>query len=261
MPGQQLPRLGVPVLTAGRAGGQGVPEPGPHGGQHQHRGPAGVAQQLPQPGGDPLAQPGLGGVEVELGLVQPHHGPRPDARQLAQRRIRAGRVDRMPQPPRRVLVPQQGQGLPAGPGLARGGPADQHRDPAAAVRRRAHHLAQHLVVLARHIGRQERQPRRRILRLHRPVHLQDERVGHLLQRPSRHRYAAVRPGQRVPDLAGQPGEHSLDPLSLQARQLMVELVGQRRQRPAARSADDDLPHQVTGQPVRQDSARHPQDIG
>ena len=110
----------------------------------------------------------------------------------AQRRIRAGRVDRMPQPPRRVLVPQQGQGLPAGPGLARGGPADQHRDPAAAVRRRAHHLAQHLVVLARHIGRQDRQPRRRILGLHRPVHLQDERVGHLLQRPPRHRYAAVR---------------------------------------------------------------------
>ena len=60
VPGQQLPRLGVPVLTAGRAGGQGVPELGPHGGQHQHRGPAGVAQQLPQPGGDPLAQPALG---------------------------------------------------------------------------------------------------------------------------------------------------------------------------------------------------------
>ena len=201
VPGQQLPRLGVRVVTAGRAGGQGVPEPGPQGGQHQHRGPAGVAQQLPQPGGDPLAQPGLGRVEVELGLVQPHHGPRPDARQLPQRRIGAGRVDRMPQPPRRVLVPQQGQGLPAGPGLARGGPADQHRDPAAAVRRRAHHLAQHLVVLARHIGRQDRQPRRRVLGLHRPVHLQDERVGHLLQRPPRHRYAAVRVRDRCLSLA------------------------------------------------------------
>ena len=201
VPGQQLPRLGVPVVTAGRAGGQGVPEPGPHGGQHQHRGPAGVAQQLPQPGGDPLAQPGLGRVEVELGLVQPHHGPRPDARQLPQRRIGAGRVDRMPQPPRRVLVPQQGQGLPAGPGLARGGPADQHRDPAAAVRRRAHHLAQHLIVLARHIRRQDRQPRRRVLGLHRPVHLQDERVGHLLQRPPRHRYAAVRVRDRCLSLA------------------------------------------------------------
>ena len=42
---------------------------------------------------------------------------------------------------------------------------------------------------------------------------------------------------------------------------MVELIGQRCQRPAGRSADDDLPHQVTGQPVRQNSARYSQDIG
>ena len=55
--GQQLPRLGVPVLAAGRAGGQRVPVLGPQRGQHQHWAPAGVAQQLPQPGGDPLAQP------------------------------------------------------------------------------------------------------------------------------------------------------------------------------------------------------------
>ena len=182
VPGQQVPRLRVPVLTVGRAGGQGVPELGPHGGQHQYRGPAGVAQQRPQPGRDLLARL-IGGVEVELGLVQPHHRPRPDARQLAQRRIRAGRVDRMPQPPRRVLVPEHLQGLPAGPGLARGGPAHQHRDPAATVRRHVHHLAQHLIMLARHIGRQQRQPRRRILRLHRPVHLQRERVLRLGQRP------------------------------------------------------------------------------
>ena len=96
VPGQQLPRLSVLVVPAGRAGDQGVPELGPHGGQHQHRGPAGVAQQLPQPGGDPFAEPGLGWVEVELGFVQPHHRPRPDARQLGQRRIGAGWVDRMP---------------------------------------------------------------------------------------------------------------------------------------------------------------------
>ena len=95
------------------------------------------------------------------------------------------------------------------------------------ARRRAHHLAQHLIMLARHVRRQDRQPRWRVLGLDRPVHLQGERVGHLLQRPPRHRYAVSRPGQRVPDLPGQPGEHSLD---LQARQLMVELVGQRRQR-------------------------------
>jgi len=160
VPGQQLPRLGVPILTAGRAGGQRVPELWPHGGQHQHRGPAEVAQQLPEPGGDPLTQRGLSRVEIELGLVQPHHGPRPDARQLGQRRTRAGRVDRMLQPARRILAPQQVQGLPAGPGLAGGGPADQHRNPAAALRRRAHYLAQHLVMLARHIRRQDRQPRR-----------------------------------------------------------------------------------------------------
>ena len=103
--------------------------------QHQHRGPARVAQQLPQPGGDLLAEPAVGGVEVELGLVQPHHGPRPDARQLAQRGLGPGRVDRMPQPPRPGLVPQQVQRLPAGPGLARRGPADQHRDRAAALAR------------------------------------------------------------------------------------------------------------------------------
>ena len=41
VPGQQLPRLRVPVVPAGRAGGQGVPELRPQGGQHQHRGPAG----------------------------------------------------------------------------------------------------------------------------------------------------------------------------------------------------------------------------
>ena len=58
---------------------------------------------------------------------------------------------------------------------------------------------QHLIMLARHVGRQDRQARRRALRLYRPVYLQDERVGHLLQRPSRHRYLAARPGQRVPD--------------------------------------------------------------
>ena len=148
VPGQQLPRLRVRIVTVGRAGGQGMPEPRPHGGQYQCRGLAGVAQQLPEPGGDLFAQPDLSRVEVELGLVQPDHGPRPDARQLGQRRLGAGRVDRVPQPPRRVLVPQLGQGLPAGPGLAGGGAADQHRDPAAAAGRRAYHLAQHLIVLA-----------------------------------------------------------------------------------------------------------------
>ena len=189
--GQQLPRLGVRVGAARRAGGQAVPELRPQRGQHQHRGAGRVPQQLPQPGGDPLAQPAVRDVEVELGLVQPHHGPRPDARQLAQRGIGAGRVDRMPQPPRPGPVPQQLQRLPAGPGLARRGPAHQHRDPAAALRRRPHHRAQLRIVLARHVRRQRRQPGLRVLGLHRPVHLQSERVRHLSQRP---------PGQHQPRL-------------------------------------------------------------
>jgi hypothetical protein len=140
---------------------------------------------------------------------------------------------------------------------SRASASQQARDPAAALLRRAHHLIQHLIMLARYIGRKKRQPSRRILRLNRPVHLQRERVGHLVQRPSRHRYIAVRPDPCVPNFLGQPGEHSLDPLSLQPRQLMVELISQRCQRPAARSADDDFPHQVTSQPVRQDSTPHP----
>ena len=187
--GQQLPRLGMRVGAARRAGGQGVPELRPQRGQHQHRGAGRVPQQLPQPGGDPLAQLAVGRVEVELGLVQPHHGPRPDGRQLAQRGIGAGRVDRMPQPPRPGPVPQQLQRLPAGPGLARGGPAHQHRDPAAALRRRPHHPGQLRIVLARHVRRQHGQPGLRVLGLHRPVHLQRERVPHLSQRP---------PGQHRP---------------------------------------------------------------
>jgi len=89
---QQVPRLGVRIGAADRTGGQAVPELRPERGQHQHRGAGRVPQQLPQPGGDPLAQPAVRHVEVELGLIQPHHGPRPDGRQLAQRRIRAGRV-------------------------------------------------------------------------------------------------------------------------------------------------------------------------
>lgn len=66
-----------------RAAGQAVPELRPERGQHQHRGAGRVPQQLPQPCGDLFTQPAVGNVEVELGLVQPHHGPRPDARQVA----------------------------------------------------------------------------------------------------------------------------------------------------------------------------------
>ena len=41
---------------------------------------------------------------------------------------------------------------------------------------------------------------------------------------------------------------------------MVELVRQRRQRPAPGPADHDLPHQVTGQRLGQHPARHPQQL-
>jgi hypothetical protein len=43
--------------------------------------------------------------------------------------------------------------LPSPGGLASEGPADQHCDPAVASRHRAHHLAQHLVMLARRMRR------------------------------------------------------------------------------------------------------------
>ena len=97
------------------------------------------------------------------------------------------------------------------------------------------------------------------------MHLQCERVSHLSQWPPRCCRTGTRPDQRRPDLFGQPGEHAFDPLSLhfdppylQVGQVMVELIGQRRQRAAARSAEHDLPHQVTGRPVRQHGARHSQ---
>ena len=42
---------------------------------------------------------------------------------------------------------------------------------------------------------------------------------------------------------------------------MVQLVSQRRQRPAARPANHDLPDQVTGQRLGQHAAWHPQQLG
>jgi hypothetical protein len=51
-----------------------------------------------------------------------------------------------------------------------------------------------------------------------------------------------------------------DPLALHPGQLVVELISQRRQRPAAIPADDDFANQVTGQPVRKHRTRHPQDV-
>ncbi len=42
--------------------------------------------------------------------------------------------------------------------------------------------------------------------------------------------------------------------------VMVQLVGQRRQRPATRPPKHDLPHQVTGQLLRQHGGRHSQQL-
>ena len=42
---------------------------------------------------------------------------------------------------------------------------------------------------------------------------------------------------------------------------MVQLVSQRRQRPATGPADHDLPHQVTSQRLGQHAARHSQHLG
>ena len=188
------------VRPAGRAGGQRVPVLRPQRGQDQHRGAGRVAQQLPQPSRDPLAHPAVRHVEVELGLVEPHHRPRPDPRQLRQRRTGPGRVYRMPHPPRRLLVTQQAQRLPAGPGLARGRSAHQHRHSAAPGRGRLHQLAQHLVMPARHVHRQIQQPGRCSLGLHRPVHLQRKRIDHLRQQPPRQR---PQPGLRHHGIGGR----------------------------------------------------------
>ena len=99
VPGQQLPRLSVRSSPSGGLSGRAVRASQNWGhtvASTSTGARAGVAQQLPQPGGNPFTQPGVGWGEVELGLVQPDHGPRPDARQLGQRRVRGGRVDRMP---------------------------------------------------------------------------------------------------------------------------------------------------------------------
>ena len=68
-----------------------------------------------------------------------------------------------------------------------------------------------------------------------------------------HRYCAARLGPRILAFASQPGEHAVG-------LVMIELVGQRRQRPAARSPEHDLAHKVIGQLLRQHGAWHSQDI-
>jgi hypothetical protein len=85
------------------------------------------------------------------------------------------------------------------------------------------------------------------------------RCGQLSQR-CRHRgrrVGAAQPGQRLPDLVGELAEHVFDPLALQVGHVIVQLGRQRKQRPAAGPARDDLPQQVTCHFLRHQRARHP----
>ena len=157
---------------------------GPQRGQHQHRGPAGVAQQLPQPGGDPLAQPGLGRRRGRTGprSATPRSAARCPAARAAPHPGGTGRSDATAATAgswsrSRARASQQARVLPVeDPPTSTAIPLR----PSAAARTT---WPSTCVVLARHVRRQHRQPRRRVLGLHRPVHLQRERVGHLLQRP------------------------------------------------------------------------------
>jgi hypothetical protein len=87
------------------------------------------------------------------------------------------------------------QNLPASPRLAGRRTADQYRDPAHAARR-LHHLFQRPVMSTPDVGRQHGKTGWRILRLHRLVHLQNERVRYLVQqRPGT---AAAAPADSCP---------------------------------------------------------------
>ena len=124
-------------------------------------------------------------------------------RQVAQRRPRAGRVDRMPKSPWLRQVPQQAQRLPARPGLTCRGPSHQNRDHAAARCRCLHYFCQRPIVLTRHVRRQHRQIAWWVVRLHRPVHLHGERIGHLTQRPPRDQPDRLHP-QRASRIIASP---------------------------------------------------------
>ena len=85
---------------------------------------------------------------------------------------------------------------------------------------------------------------------------QEHRPRRQPHRLPRHLRAAARSGQcrHHPDYLG---EHPLQPLTLQVGHVMVQLVRQRRQRAALGAAGRDLVHQVTGQRLGQQPARHP----
>jgi hypothetical protein len=97
---QQLSGLGVRIRPPVRRGCRDlVPEPGPQGGQDQHRRPPFVGQQGSQPRGDLLSHLRVGGGQVVVRVVDPHHGVRTHFGQRLQQRVRTRGVEGMPQPP------------------------------------------------------------------------------------------------------------------------------------------------------------------
>ena len=114
-------------------------------------------------------------------------------------------------------------------------------------------------MLTRHIHRQRRHVGLPDIRLDRAVYLERERVTDVRQwlpwRPD----DAAGQGQPVPQQAQNLGEHTFEPLALQVGQVMIQLVGQRSQRPRLGSSDLDLADQVTGQLGRHGADRYPQE--
>ena len=201
-------------------------------------------------------------VQVALQLIQPHHRPR-------RRRLPPAR---RPRPgPAGCTSHQSGSSAFTASTAQRVFPTDDPptsstnppRCAAAATLARTPCSA--VIHIPRHVLRRDllRHPRH----ADRRMHPQPPRIGladpHRPCRWSDVPGRASRVGRRCRrgDAEGnQPCEHVFDPLSLQVGQVMVELVGQRRQRPAARSAEHDLPHQVAGQLLRQHGAWHSQNL-
>ena len=82
-------------------------------------------------------------------------------------------------------VPAGRSGPPSTPGSSRSTTPYQHGDPAGTGGSRAYRLRKLLIVVAGNVRRQGRQPRLQAVRPYRPVHLQDERIIHPCQEPSR----------------------------------------------------------------------------
>ena len=61
-------------------------------------------------------------------------------------------------------------------------------------------------------------------------------------------------------LVGKLAKHSFESAALKVGHVVVQLVRQRLQRPAAGPAGHDFPQQVTGQLLRHHRTRHPQQL-